>query len=159
VKVIGSKAKFAMLLGASSGQLRTIEVWVHGKNITPIDSSAYIPGFSVALASTERRLKQELNFLRFEALFFGQSVEEAFSRLAEASSPELEQAWSLLRFADWGPTTDDYLCFLIPVQGKLYLACRENSTKVVHAAQVVPHDLTSVLEGVLHELSTAAPGA
>jgi hypothetical protein len=156
---IGSKAKFAVILGSSSGEMRTAEVWVGGKNVTPFDSSAYVPGFLAALTRTERTLKEELNFLRHEALFFGLCVEEAFLKLSQAGSPELEQAWSDLRFADWGPTTDDYLCFLLPVLGKLYLACQDQTSRAIHSVQVAPSDLIQVLERARHELSAHAPGA
>ncbi|WP_116001309.1 hypothetical protein [Roseateles depolymerans] len=156
MKVIGSTSQFAMHFGESTDQLRTVEVWVQGKSITPFDSSAYVPGFSAALARSENALKKDLNFLRYESLFLGLSVEEAFLKLAEASSPHLEQAWLSLRFADWGPTTDDFLCFLIPVGGRLYLACQELSTQAVHAAQITPDDLLRVLEGARHELSACS---
>lgn len=95
---IGSKDKFAVILGSSYGEMRAAEVWVGGKNLTSFDSSAYVPGFLTALTHTERGLKVELNFLRHEAVFFGLCVEEAFLKPSRAGSPELEQAWSHLRF-------------------------------------------------------------
>jgi hypothetical protein len=156
---IGSKAKFAFILGSFSGEMRAAEVWVGGKNVTPFDSSAYVPGLLSALTRSERTLKEELNFLRYEALFFGLSVEEAFLKLSQAGSPELEQAWSHLRFADWGPTTDDFLCFLIPVQSKLYLACQDQTSQAIHSVQVVPYELIQVLEVARHELCRHAPSA
>jgi hypothetical protein len=159
VTLLGSKESFGIILGAPDvASLRSVEVWVGGWSITPNDSSAYVPSFSTALAASARRLRTELNFLRYEELFLGMSVEEAIHKLVSAS-PAVASAWVSLRFADWGPTTDDFLCFLLPLRGKLYLACYDNASKHVHAAVVMPYDLVEVLEAANRELLSPSPDA
>ena len=157
--LIGSKESFGIILGApEAGPLRAAEVWVGGWSITPNDSSAYVPSFSTALAASARCLRTELNFLRYEEFFVGMRVEEAVQKFVSAS-PALASVWASLRFADWGPTTDDFLCFLLPLGGKLYLACYDNATKHVHAAVVMPYDLVEILEAAYRELLSPSPDA
>ena len=102
------------------------------------------------------KLKGQLNFLAHESDLAGNGIEGAFLRV---TSQELPQAWSDLRVFDFGPTTDDFLCFLLPVHGKLYLGCKGNTADVVTAVQITPFDLISALNNALLELSKHAPHA
>lgn len=155
----GSKDRFAILVGPTIGSLRTVEVWAGGKSLTPHDTSVYLPSFVHALASTESRLEKQLNFLRHEPLFLGLSATEAFQRIATAESPQLEQAWPELRLIDWGPTTDDFLCFLLPIQGKLQLVCREHASGSIHTVAVLPYEIIQAIKGARHALSSSASSA
>lgn len=100
------------------------------------------------------KLKAQLNFLAHARDLEDGGIEGAFARLA---SEELPQAWSDLRVLDWGPTTDHFLCFLLPVHGKLYLGCKGVNADGVSAVQITPFDLISTLNNVLLELSKYAP--
>lgn len=155
--LFGSKDRFAILVGPYVGSLRTVEVWAGGKSLTPHDTSVYLPSFVHALVSTKSRVEKPLNFLRHEPLFLDLGVEEAFERIASAESPQLEQAWSELRVIDWGPTTDDFLCFLLPIQGKLQLVCREQASGSIHAVAVPPYEITQAIEGARDALSSLPP--
>jgi len=153
VRIIGSKDTLAIALGPQDGQTKLVEVWVGGANLSQQDSAAYLPSFLPALQATERALKARLNYLQHEGPFLGLGVEEAFIKLRDATSAELENAWSKLRFADWGPTTDECLCFLLPVQGRLYVACQRPGLERIHHAQITPYDLIRTLEGSIHEIA------
>ena len=159
MQVFGSKDRFAILVGPSAAPLRTVEVWAGGKSLTPHDTSAYLPSFVHALASTERHLKEQLNFVRHEPLFLGLSATEAFQRIAEPNSLEFEQAWEELRLIDWGPTTDDFLCFLLPIQGKVHLVCREHESGSIHSVALLPYEIIQAIEGARHALSFTIVGA
>lgn len=157
--IFGSKERFAILVGSFVGSLRTVEVWAGGKNLTPYDTSVYLPSFVHALASTERRLNEPLSFLAFEPLFLGLSAAEAFQRVAAPDSPQLEQAWAKLRVIDWGPTTDDFLCFLLPIKGKLELVCHELESGSIHSVALLPNEVVQAIEGARHALSPLPTGA
>jgi hypothetical protein len=154
--VFGSKDHFAIVVGQFAGHLRTVEIWVNGTNLTSNDALVYLPSFVYAMASTEHRLKKQLNFLKHEGLFLGLGVEEAFHRVA---SQEFPDAWAELRVFDWGPTTDDYLCFLLPVHGQLYLACKEHVSGSIRAVPIIPYEFARTMELAGHELSRTAPDA
>jgi len=153
MQVFGSRDRFAILVGPPAASIRTVEIWAGGKTLTPHDTSVYLPSFVHALVSTERRLKEQLNFLRHEPLFLGLSATEAFQRIAESETPQLEQAWADLRLLDWGPTTDDFLCFLLPIHGKLQQVCRENESGSIHTGVVLPYEIIQAIEGARHALS------
>jgi hypothetical protein len=152
--VFGSKERFALVVGPLAGHLRTVEIWVNGTNLTANDSSVYLPSFLRAMASTEHRLKERLNFLKHESLFLGLGVEEAFQL---AVSEETFAVSTELRVFDWGPTTDDYLCLLLPAQGKLYLACKEHASGSIHSVSIFPYDLIRTMQLASHELSGVGP--
>lgn len=154
--IFGSKDLFAVTVGEPSWPIRTVEVWIGGVNLSSFDSSAYLPSFIHSMTKMRDKLKKQLNFLAHESDLGGSCVDGAFLRLA---SEEFPQAWSDLRVLDFGPTTDDFLCFLLPMQGKLYLTCKGNSADAVTAVQVTPFDLISTLTNVLLELSKHAPSA
>lgn len=150
----GSKNSFAIVIGDASWPSCIVEVWAAGQNLSSFDSSAYLPSFINSLAKAQCYLKEQLNFLEFEDYFRELSVEDAFFWLESQEQPEV---WRKLRALDWGPTTDDYLCFLLPIRRKLYLACRENESEFVHAVQILPYDLITVLSAALAELSKFSP--
>jgi hypothetical protein len=152
--LFGSKDRFALVVGPFAGQLRTVEIWVNGTNLTSHDSSVYLPSFVHAMETTEHGLKERLNFLKHESIFLGLSVEEAFQL---AVSQEMSNVSKELRVFDWGPTTDDYLCLPLPVQGKLYLACKEHASGSIHSVSVFPYDLIRTMQLASHELSGAGP--
>lgn len=152
----GSKKSFAMLIGGASWPICTVEVWAAGQNLSSFDSSAYLPSFINSLTKTLCYLKEQLNFLEFEDCFRELGVEDAFSR---AASQEQLAVWGKLRTLDWGPTTDDYLCFLLPIRRKLYLSCRGHDSEFIHAVQILPYDLITVISIALAELLKFNPHA
>jgi hypothetical protein len=157
--VFGSKERFAILVGPQIESHRSVEVWAGGKTLTPFDTSVYLPSFVRALGSTELRLKEQLNFLKYESLFIGLTAEEAIQKVVTPESAEMEHALAELRFANWGPTTDDFLCFLLPIQGNLALICSECQSGSVHAVPLFPYEIIQVIEGARHALSSMSTGA
>lgn len=152
METFGTKEHFGILVRPASGQMRQVEVWAGGKNLTPVDSSSYIPSFSHSLAKSANHLKNSADFFAYEPLFSGLAPEAAFAKLSRQEAGT-EQAWSALRFADWGPTTDDFLCFLLPLNGKLHLAFCEHQSNLFHELLVEPSEIADILEGALNALS------
>lgn len=150
----GSKESVALVVGSPAWPIREVEVWVAGQNLSVQDSSAHLPSFVASMASTQAGFQAQLNFLQHENHFFGLGVEEAFSKVVSQALPDM---WAALRVLDWGPTTDEWLCFLLPIHGKLYLACRQGSSKTVKAVQILPCELMHTLGSAIAELSNG-PG-
>lgn len=152
MQVVGTKEKFAFLIGPATGQLRTVQVWAGGRNLTPVDTSAYLPSFVYAMERSEILLRNEERILKHEASLQGLTVEEALEQLI---SQELPQAWAELRILNWGETMDDVLCFLVPVQGKVHLAWMEFPSRGLHSLQVVPGELAEVMRCARDILNTS----
>ncbi len=152
--VFGCKESFAIVVGPPAWPIRTVEVWVCGENFSSFDSSAYLPSFASAVEDTGNWLQRQLNFLKHEKHFFDLGVEEAFSLVASEELPEL---WTELRLLDWGPTTDAYLCFLLPIRERLFLTCRCNESGLTKGVQVFPYELINTLSSASRELSRREP--
>ena len=57
------------------------------------------------------------------------------------------------RFLDWSETTDDASCFLIPIDGVLYLTgefwlntCSSERSGIIYCAEVTPEQLTQTIK-------------
>jgi len=140
----GNKETFALSVATD-----TVDIHIAGALVTDSDNSPYLPSFVSALQSSERALRSRLNFLTHESLFFGMSVGDAFSALASPSTSAHEVAFNELRFADWGETTDSHLSFLLPVNGRLHVACSLLGGNAVHASVVWPYDIISTINAAL----------
>ena len=142
MQIVGTKEKLALVIGPEVGQVRAVQVWAGGRNLTPVDTSAYVPSFVHAMGRSEILLRNEERISRHEASLRGLSVEEALEQLASQALPE---AWAELRVLDWGETMDEVLCFVVPVQGKVHLAWKEFPSGGLHSLQVVPSELAEVI--------------
>lgn len=140
--------EFAIVVGEHKDGLRRVEIRVGNERLTGEDRFVYPPAFLHAMRSTANHLRGELNFLRHERELWGFGIEEAFERV---SSGDLHEP---LRVLSWGPTTDDCVCFLLPVQGKLWLAWKRAEAKSPRAVPVLPYDLIRTIEAAILELET-----
>jgi len=142
--MFGNKETFA--LSVATG---TVGIHIAGALVTDSDNSPYLPSFTSALQASEKALRSRLNFLAHESLFLGMSVSDAFHALASPSTSAHEMAFNELRFADWGATTDSYLSLLLPINGRLYVACSPVGGDAVQAAVVWPYEIISTINRAL----------
>jgi hypothetical protein len=124
-----------------------VEVWAGGQNLTPVDTSAYLPSFIHAMRADESLLCDEERVFEQGANLLGLTAKQAFECISQ--SPE---AWSKLRVLNWGETTDDVLCFLVPVQDKIHLAWMELPSRTVHSLPVITRELAGTLRRARHML-------
>jgi hypothetical protein len=142
MQLIGSKEKFAFAIGPASGAVRTVQVWAGGRNLTPIDTSAYLPSFVCAIERDEKLLHEEKKIIAHESNFRGLTVDKAFELLVSQDPPN---ACGELSVLGWGETMDDVHCFLVPVQGKIHLAWMEFPSRSIHFFQIIPNELAETL--------------
>lgn len=145
----GSTDRFAILIGVETGGLREVEDWAGGENLTPTDTAAYLPAFIHALEKMAKRLAQPQELLRFKQLFARCDATQAFELLSSQSHPE---AWLALRVLDWGPTLDNYLCFLVPQHGRFALTFRRHETSAVHSVDLTPEYLSETIQSAIRQL-------
>lgn len=151
MRIIGSKEKIGFVVDRSAPHGIAVEIWANNACLTPYDRHPYLPAFLPHLVRTEARLRQIESFTRHENELTGMTVEDAFGLLAGQGSAGLNNA---LRCLDWGPTTDDVLCFLIPSMGVLRLTWKLRSEGRVQSVSVEGGqlaDLICELRDVLEE--------
>ena len=136
----GSRSKLAIEVAADR-----VAVYVAGRRLTETDDQPYMAAFAASLRATRRRLEACLNYQANEGWFLGKGVDEAYRVLTSADSQLPGSVFDSQRFADWGPITDGHLTFLLPINGKLYLATAAHGDGEIFAAEVNPWDLMSVL--------------
>jgi len=151
----GQKERFATIVGASANGLRHVEIWAGERSLTPVDQRAYVPAFSHAVRGTIDKLQAPNAIVRHGALFVGRGVSSSFKWLATQAHPT---AWRDLGVFHWGPTTDDILCFLLPIDGQIYLAWKERGHAKTHRIPVQISDVVAVLERTLAELKPSDSG-
>lgn len=74
------------------------------------------------------------------------ALRDVFELLAGEGAPGLQDA---LRWLDWGPTTDDVLCFLVPSEGNLHLVWRIRDEPDIRSVLVDPIDLADLIVEVV----------
>ncbi|MEU1746646.1 hypothetical protein ACWD8I_13750 [Micromonospora arida] len=96
----GDRATFAVEVGeVESPDLRTVDVWAAGMQLTIDDNSAYLPSLRMAMRSTASRVRR-----RDVAAcpFPGRSPEAVFRLLEQDGTGFRERFW----FLQWGETLD-----------------------------------------------------
>ena len=151
--VVGSKEKFAFVIGPAVGAVRTVQVWAGGRNLTPVDTSAYLPSFVHAMERDERLLNDEKKIIAHESDLRGLTVEKALELLI---SQDLPKAWVELSVLGWGETMDDVHCFLVPVQGKIHLAWMEFPSRSIHFLQIIPSELAETMRRAINILKASS---
>ncbi|MFS2032412.1 hypothetical protein ACEN8I_00080 [Polaromonas sp. CT11-55] len=147
------ESKLEISVGEYVDQLRRVEIWIDGERLTGDDPFVYPEAFLTHLIRSRDHLKTELNFLKHEAELMGLGIDDAFERV---SSGNLH---TTLRVLDWGPTTDDYLCFLLPIQSRLWLTWkRQRAPAKVRAIQILPYELISAIEVAADQLRNGDTG-
>ncbi len=118
MKTVGAKATFAFVVEERQADGVAVEIWAGNQCLTPNDRYPFLPAFLPRLEASEARLRRPDALLQHEAELSELSIQAAFDLLSSQEAPALHEA---LRWLDWGPTTDDVLCFLIPSEGRLHL--------------------------------------
>ncbi len=136
-----------------------VRLFVDNRQLNTFDTIDWIPHLSSRIAETIRRLEHTLNFCEGGSTFLEDSVESALDRLVSPSTEEDEDLQSKLLIFYWGPITDDVMCFLIPIWGTLYLACRRLDDGKMIATRVLPIELIDELREAQSRLALACAQA
>ena len=100
----GARGDFAIEIGPfTTADLRVVELWAAGIELTCDDCHAFVPQFCRALDRARAQVAAPRPYPRP-----GLTAEENHRRLRAAEDDEPERH----RFLDWGPTTDNLSSFL-----------------------------------------------
>lgn len=145
MRIVGSKDAVGFVFEEHSPEGIAVEIWAGGQCLTPCDTFPYLPAFLPSLQASEAQLRRPSPFLGYEGALSGHSIPDAFALLASDGVPELHRA---LRWLNWGPTTDDVLCFLVPLAGKLHLTWKLQGQPCPRSMPVEPADLADLIAHV-----------
>jgi hypothetical protein len=168
MKTFGDKATFAFEVGERvSGDLRTVNIFIGGRNICCDDNKPYIPQFIGSIARSAEGLKTIDEYLKFERCFSGMTVEEAHEFVkstrdenSENYDIEDDKIYLTHSFMDWGPTTDNVTSFLLPVENKFFLTyefwreTHEPASEIgrIYSMEVLPREIIEAISITLLEL-------
>jgi len=145
--IIGDLDTFAFDVGRKEGKdLRRVDVVIGGRYVCCDDRVVFVPQFSFDLERSLKKIQSQVAG-QLENILGGRTPEEAHRFIVSTTSeesenfykPELEEVWPTFRFMNWGPTTDNLTCFLLPLEGKLFITYefwREEHQKQEEIGQV-----------------------
>jgi hypothetical protein len=104
MREFGDKSRFAMVVGEidpANPDMRVVEIWAGGQEITCDDSDAYLPTFC---RRVDGAIVELLSDLDLSPPWPELSFEEVHRRLNAVDDGSREQYWVMLH---WGETTDN----------------------------------------------------
>lgn len=122
MKLIGDKRYFAFEIGdiTQTNVLIPIDTWLNNTRLTVDDNMAYLPQYYNDLKNT---ILRDYTLDKFGDYLEGRSPEEAHGFISstrdegsENCAIEDDQIYPYYRFMDWGPTTDNIMSFMFPVE-------------------------------------------
>lgn len=166
MKIIGNKVTFGLEIGEQiNSSLRVVNIFIGGENICYEDNHVYLPQFINSISVTAENLRKKIDYYKYINYLEWMSLEEAHNFLLDTSNSEsphynLENNKLYLCYSifQWGPTTDDASCFLIPMNDVLYLTYSFPSKanivgyNSVSGVAITPYEIIHVIENSLSEL-------
>jgi len=153
--VVGNKAQIGFNVGDNvdgSPDLKEIEIWVAGQLVTFRDNIAHISSlaqYAIADAEKSRDLK------RFSHYFIGKSETEIHqfilaTRLSDIEFVDSDEMFYEHQILDWGPNTDDVVCFLVECNNRLFITVElfcdaGNSQNTIYSIEINEDELITVL--------------
>lgn len=108
-----------------SKELCYIDIWIAGEKITLTDNVAFIEAIK---STVEDDFYSEKNLSRFEKYFTDKNIPEIHkfivsTRDSKSSNYDIEndELFRVHQVFDWGPNTDDVLCFFIIFESNAYI--------------------------------------
>lgn len=166
MKVFGDKDTFSFEIGENiDTSLRLVNIFIGGRNICCEDNIVYLPQFINSISVTAENLRKKIDYYKYINYLEWMSLEEAHNFLLGTSNSEsphynLENNKFYLCYSifQWGPTTDDASCFLIPMNELLYLTYSFPSKanivgyNRIFSVAITPYEIIHVIENALSEL-------
>ena len=158
---IGDKSRFAFVVGDFHEGLRVVSIFIGGREVTGEDHFVYLPAYINSLKRQADKLKNTLNYLKYERLFRDIPIEDVHKiHVSEnldlfrddTECYEVIDYHSFMRLGD--PTMESFSAFLIPYYSRMILSCEIRSeSKPFYVDSVLPFDLLYVIEDAINKLS------
>lgn len=166
MKVFGDKTTFCFEIGEKiDSPMRLVNIFIGGKNICCEDNVVYLPQFINSIALSASDIRRKIDYYKYINYFEWMSLEEAHNFLLstrDMDSPhynlENDDLYQCHRVFSWGPTTDNAICFLLPMNGMLYLTYSFSSKIDLNnynsfcGVAITPYEIVHVIIDALNEL-------
>ncbi|WP_445777011.1 hypothetical protein [Shewanella sp.] len=150
--MIGDKLKVGFNVGEIVDdciELKKIEIWIAGQLVTFRDNIAHISSLAHSAQNDAERTR---NLQRFNHYFIEKNETEIHqfimgTRLSDIEFQDSDEMFYEHQIFDWGPNTDDVICFLVEFNGQLYITAeffRENES-VIYTVKIDENTLNSAL--------------
>lgn len=126
--MIGDKSIVAFELGSKYGgseDLYELEIWVINERVTCVDNIAYLKSL-IHYISYDYESDQDIS--KYKKYFEDLSVEAAHKFILSTRDSESvfydiedDKIYPNQQYLDWGPNTDNVLCFAIPKDDGIYM--------------------------------------
>lgn len=135
--IFGNKLEFAIEYIEKSDGLDKANVYIAGKNITPVDNCHY--QLAGNLNSEASYFINKVNWFKNGNELPKESVEKMFSYINER---ELRFSYRVL---DWGPPTDGSFFMVIPFDDRLYLYGELDGIDAPFGTEIKPFNIACTL--------------
>lgn len=144
--IFGDTSRFGIEFLGRSGGLEVANIYVAGRNITPIDNFHY--GFAYNLTKESKRFENCREWLACCKTSLGNTIEEIFSYIYH------DEIRFKCRIFDWGPPTDDCFFVLIPYENKLYIHGKLDGVDQSFGIEVEPSTMIEVFQETLKYITS-----
>ncbi len=110
---------------SGSSELYELDIWLLDHHITSIDNVAYLKS---VVYQAEGDVVGAHDLYKFSKYFQNMSAKEAHKLILSTRDPESEfydfendEVYPNQQVLNWGPNTDNIACFLIPIDGSVYI--------------------------------------
>lgn len=168
--IIGNKDIYGFDLGKNeSKSLKVVDIIIGNRYVSCDDNTVYLPQFINDVKSTLKSL-QHIDYTTYDKYYKNKTIEEIHQFISsnweegsESFDIEDGQIYSLHRFMDWGPTTDNITSLLFLYKNELILTYQfwreghdvKEEINRVNYIKVNKLNLIEILENLVHELEKA----
>lgn len=168
--IIGNKDIYGFELGNNeSKSLKVVDIIIGNRYVSCDDNTVYLPQFINDVKSTLESL-QHIDYTTYDKYYKNKTIEKIHQFISgnweegsESFNIEDGQVYSLHRFMDWGPTTDNITSLLFLYNNELILTYQfwreghevKEEINRVNYVKVKKSNLIETLENLVHELEKA----
>ncbi len=170
---IGNKTTFAIDLGQQliGTELRTVDIVISKQYVCSDDNSAYVPQLIASMQFDIDRISEN-DWNKYHKYFKSKSISEIhefilLTRTEESKEFNIEDdtIYPLHNILNWGLTTDNFCCFIIPWNDKYYLTYQllrpvhHNKSEIVKikSVQIELSKIAKTIEGAIAILKKQLP--
>lgn len=166
--IIGNKSTFAFDIGQKrlETEIRTVDIVIDNQYVCCDDNTVFLPQFTASMERDIERIVQN-DWHKYHKYFEGKSISEIHEFILRTRTEgskeygiEDDSIYPLYSFLNWGPTTDNLCCFIIPWNDRHYLTYQfwrpehynKSEIGTVQNVQIELNEIEKTLEKAISEL-------
>ncbi|UII26923.1 hypothetical protein LVD15_00355 [Fulvivirga maritima] len=156
--IIGDKSTFAFDIDDKEigAKILTVDIVIDNQYVCYADNSAYVPQLIASMQGDVERILQK-DWSKYVQYFERKSITEIYEFIFRTRIPETDEydieddnIYPFYNFLNWGPTTDNLSCFIIPHHDSFFLTYQFLDTEHLIASgkaaiQSIPVNLSDLV--------------